>query len=289
MIYLFIGDIMELIDGKIIQKKFLKELKKEVDLFGHFREIAVISTGDNLLEGAYFKAIQSMAQKMEFPIRKMHFDYISENKLLLLIDQLNADCNVSGILVMHPLIGGINEIKVRERICPKKDIEGLNYYYGFKNTYKELYLPCTALGIIMILEELHISLIGKNIIILNRSPRIGLPLLNYFLKQNVDVTICHRHTDNQTLLKNADIVISALGKPNHIDSRILKKDSIVIDAGMCVVDEKIVGDIKFHQESLAKYYLSPTNGVGSLTTMALANNIYISYYLNQEDKDYPLF
>ena len=141
----------------------------------------------------------------------------------------------------------------------------------------------------MILEELHISLIGKNIIILNRSPRIGLPLLNYFLKQNVDVTICHRHTDNQTLLKNADIIISALGKPNHIDSRILKKDSIIIDAGMCVVDEKIVGDIEFHQESLAKYYLSPTNGVGSLTTMALANNIYISYYLNQEDKDYPLF
>ena len=289
MIYLFIGDIMELIDGKIIQKKFLKELKKEVDLFGHFREIAVISTGDNLLEGAYFKAIQSMAQKMGFPIRKMHFDYISENKFLLLIDQLNADCNVSGILIMHPLIGGINEINVRERICPKKDIEGLNYYYGFKNTYPELYLPCTALGIIMILEELHISLIGKNIIILNRSPRIGLPLLNYFLKQNVDVTICHRYTDNKTLLKNADIVISALGKPNHIDSRILKKDSIIIDAGMCVVDKKIVGDVQFYSESSAKYYLSPSNGVGSLTTMALANNIYISYYLNQEDKDYPLF
>ena len=78
MIYLFIGDIMELIDGKIIQKKFLKELKKEVDLFGHFREIAVISTGDNLLEGAYFKAIQSMAKEMNIPLRKIHFDYISE-------------------------------------------------------------------------------------------------------------------------------------------------------------------------------------------------------------------
>ena len=81
----------------------------------------------------------------------------------------------------------------------------------------------------------------------------------------------------------------ACGNSISIDSRILKKDSIVIDAGMKIQERKIVGDVQFYSESSAKYYLSPSNGVGSLTTMALANNIYISYYLNQEDKDYPLF
>lgn len=289
MIYLMKGDIMELVNGKNIQKNFLKKLKKEMKLFKDFKEIAIISTGENLLGDAYFKAIQSMAKEMNIPLRKIHFDYISEKKLLKLIEKLNVDNRVSGILIMHPLIDEINERKIRKKICPQKDIEGLNHYYGIQNTYQELYVPCIALGIIMFLEEMHISLKNKSVLIFNRSARIGLPLLNYFLKQNVDVTICHRHTNNQILLKNADILIMACGNSISIDSRILKKDSIVIDAGMKIQERKIVGDVQFYSESSAKYYLSPSNGVGSLTTMALANNIYISYYLNQEDKDYPLF
>ena len=271
---------MEIMNGKNSQKIFLNQLKKEFQLFNFEKEIIIIVTGENKVETSYLKAIEKMKEEIGYKIKIMHYIYISEKNLLKVIDKLNYDEKVSGIMVLYPLIDNLDEKEIKNHIHPKKDIEGLNEISILKKTY----LPCTALGIIMFLEEKKVNIQGKNIVLLNRSPRIGLPLFSYFSNHGADVTIMHANSKNQTLLENADIIISAIGKPHQIKSTIFKENAIVIDAGMSLLNGKIVGDIQIKEPNLMKYYLPPIHGVGPYTIMALASNIYTSYFYSSSLK-----
>lgn len=273
---------MEIINGKIIQKNYLTKMKKELSLLSLKYQIAVISTGTNPYQTSYLKSIKNLSTTLDIPINFYHYEYISSNKLLELIDKLNKDNNISGILILYPLIPNLDETIIRNKITPKKDIEGL----GDKNTSLEYYLPCTALGIIMTLDWYNINIENKSIVIINRTKRVGIPLFNYFITKSANVTIYNRNTKNTNLLSNADIIITATGTNLNINKNIFKDNCIIIDAGMREENNHIVGDISNLKEIKYKYYLPPIGGVGPMTVTALAKNILISYYLNYQDKYY---
>jgi len=149
------------------------------------------------------------------------------------------------------------------------------------------FIPCTALGIINLLNSYNINIDGENIVIINRSDIIGKPLLQYFLSKDSTVTMCHSKTKNlQNYLKNADIIISATGCPNLINAKFLKDGSIVIDAGTCYQDEKIIGDVNREEANPNIKYITPLiGGVGPMTIASLAENILKSYYIQTKNKE----
>ena len=277
---------MEIIHGKNIQKNFLKEVSTTISLLGLKPTIAILSTGEDPIQKQYLNQLKRISNQVGIQIKHYHFIYISQEKMLSLIDTLNNDKEITGILVSYPLIENLNESVIRNQIKPSKDIEGLNDQNRLKNRdHLSSFIPCTALGIILLFNSYNINIENQNIVIINRSIRIGLPLLDYFLNRQATVTICHSHTKNITShLKDADIVITGVGKPAMINSQQLKKDSILVDAGMSYVGNRIVGDAIVEESSPIKYYIPPNGGVGPMTIAAFAQNVLTSCYLNQEDK-----
>ncbi len=277
---------MEVIDGKIIQKNFFKEFQKTISLLGLTPTVAIISTGDDKAQKLYFKQIVKMTQQLGIQLKNYHYEYVSNKTILNLMDHLNQDKMIQGILVLSPLIEGLNERGIRNRIDVSKDIEGLNEQNILKGKYNlSHFIPCTALGIIMLLNYYNINIEGKHIVILNRSSRIGRPLFDYFINHHATVTVCHSKTLNVVdLVKSADIVISGVGKPQFIRTSFFKAGSIVIDVGMSFLENKIVGDIQCDKMDHLKYYVPPIGGVGPMTITALAQNILISCFLGSEDK-----
>lgn len=284
-----LGENMQYLDGKNLQKIFLNEIKEEVLLLGIKPLLVVISTGDNNVNEFFIRQVKKMCDFVHFEVQHYHYADVSEGTLYQLIDKFNHDSKVTSILVVNPLMKHLQTAKIRNAIRLKKDVDGMNDFSRINYFDGEVgFLPATVLGIKYLLEGYSINVKEKDVVIVNRGEMLGKTLANYFLKEDCTVTICHSKTNNLVdYLKKADIVITAMGNANVISSDIFKENSIVIDIGIDEINGTYYGDVSVIDEEInnISYLAKSIGGVGPMTIAALAQNILKSYYLSMEDKE----
>ena len=266
-----------ILDGKNLRDKIFCDLKAKLDKMPKKPTLAVILVGDNPASQIYVRNKKRTAENLG--INSLVINYpsdVSENELLVKIDELNNDNSVTAILVQLPLPEHINKFNVLDSISPKKDVDGLTPYNSGKLfAGEEPYVyPCTPKGILLLLDEYNIELNGKHVVVIGRSNLVGKPVAQMLLKRNATVTMCHSHTKNLSeITKTADIVVSAVGK-NVIGEKMLKSDCVVIDVGIFRdVEGKVRGDVDFESVSKIAAYISPVpGGVGPMTIASLMLN-----------------
>lgn len=254
-------------------KKEVEELKKR----GINPGLAVIIVGDDPASRVYVNHKKNDCA--EIGIKSFEYalpESTSEKELLDLIETLNKDAGVNGILVQLPIPGHIDEDKVIAAIDPLKDADCFHpVNVGKLMTGKPEFLPCTPAGVVELLEANGIQLEGKNCVVVGRSNIVGKPQAILLLSKNATVTVCHSRTKNiQECCKNADILVVAIGKAEFIKPEFVKPGAVVIDVGVSRgADGKLVGDVQFNEVSeIASAITKVTGGVGPMTRAMLMKN-----------------
>lgn len=271
----------EILDGKELAKKIRKNLKLEVSKLneeGIFPKLAVIMVGDNSSSQVYVKNKSFACRKVGIEFEEFLMDKnINEDELLNLIQKLNQDKSINGILLQSPVPNHIDINKAFRTITPEKDVDGFNpVNVGNLVIGEECFISCTPYGVIKLLEEYNIEIEGKNAVVLGRSNIVGKPMAQCLLSKNATITICHSKTQNiREILKNADIVISAIGKPHFVTSDMIKEGTVVIDVGINrLEDGSIIGDVDFESVKEKASYITPVpGGVGPMTIAMLLTNV----------------
>lgn len=286
--YNCIGDkiMTKLLSGIECKNKLKENLTKKINKIKEKITITVISVGNDEASKIYIKNKIKECQSVNIECQHLHFEKISTNELIKTITKLNKDKNITGILVQLPLPKNIEENKVINTIDYKKDIDGLT-----KSNIAKLYsnqkgiIPCTAKGIIDLLEYNKIEIEGKNITIIGRSNLVGKPLTLALLNKNATVTTCHSKTkDLKKHTKKADIIIVAVGKPNLIKKEMVSKNSIIIDVGINRVNGKISGDVDKSVYKKCKAITPVPGGVGPMTVYEVLSNTLECYELQKNKK-----
>jgi methylenetetrahydrofolate dehydrogenase (NADP+)/methenyltetrahydrofolate cyclohydrolase len=273
-----------IIDGKQIAADLRKEIAADVVKLkadGVTPGLAVVLVGEDPASRVYvsMKEKACAAAGIFSDEHKLSAD-TSEKDLLTLIDQLNNDENIDGILVQLPLPNHIDEGKVLEAILPTKDVDGFHpYNVGRLVTGNPLFQPCTPYGIMKMLEAEKVDLAGKEVVVVGRSNIVGKPVALMCLAAHATVTICHSRTrDLADKVRQADVVIAAVGRPEMIKGDWIKPGAIVIDVGVNRVGEKkLVGDVDFVGASKNAAAITPVpGGVGPMTISMLLFNTVVS-------------
>lgn len=274
----------KVIDGKKIAENMQNELKKETTELkknGIDLTLAVIYVGDDLASKIYINNKRKACDYVGIKMKEFKFDCnTNENDILKLINELNMDKSVTGIMVQMPLPHQINAKKIVGAINPQKDVDGFSEVNLGKIITKNYdFLPCTPAGIMEILNSENIEIKGKHCVVVGRSNIVGKPLSLMLLNNDATVTICHSKTENlKEACKNADILISAVGKKNLITADMVKKDAVVIDVGINRNEfGKICGDVDFENVKEVASYITPVpGGVGPVTVAMLMKNVVLS-------------
>lgn len=272
---------MEILDGKKISAKVRKDLKLEVDNLkkeGIKPKLAVIMIGDNLASKVYIRNKNKACEEIGVEYEEFLLDEdTTMEELLNVIDNLNKNQNIDGILLQSPIPKHLDINKAFRAIMPEKDVDGFHPINAGKLSIGEkCFVPCTPHGVVKIIEEYNIETEGKNVVIIGRSNIVGKPLIQCMLQKNATVTVCHSKTKNlEEFTKKADILIIAIGKPKFITENMVKEGVVVIDIGINRNEEgKIVGDVDFDNVSKKASYITPVpGGVGPMTVAMLMENI----------------
>jgi len=271
----------EIIDGKGLAKKIRENLKKDVDELrkeGIIPKFAVILVGEDPASKIYVRNKNKACVEIgiEYEEHVLKQDTTME-ELLRLIDKLNKDKSINGILLQSPLPQHLDINEALKQIDYKKDVDGFNpVNVGKLSLGQDCFVSCTPYGIIKMLEEYKIPTEGKNAVIIGRSNIVGKPLIQCLLSKNATVTVCHSKTQNiEEITKNSDIIIAAMGKPKFLKGNMVKQGATVIDVGINRMENgKIVGDVDFEEVSKKTSYITPVpGGVGPMTIAMLMNNI----------------
>lgn len=270
-----------IIDGKKLARKIRQNLKveyEELNKKGIISKLAVIMVGDDAASKLYVRNKSKVCEEVgiEYEEYLLNSD-ISQRELIDLIEKLNQDKTVNGILLQSPIPSNIDINAAFRTILPEKDVDGFNpVNIGKLTLNQDTFVPCTPYGIMKIFEEYNIDLCSKNVVILGRSDIVGKPLIQCCLNKSATVTICHSKTKNiKEIVKNADIIISAIGKANFIGPDMVKNEVIVIDVGINKLDNgEITGDVDFQNVQKKASYITPVpGGVGPMTIAMLMNNV----------------
>ena len=269
-----------IIDGKLISKQLKDELKSEVEQLkkaGKKCALAVIQVGDDAASSVYvgnkkkaseYIGIESLSYKLP--------ENTSEDELLALIEKLNADSNVHGILCQLPLPKHMNEEHIVKAISPEKDVDGFHAEnVGALVTGTEGFVSCTPAGIIELLKRSDVTIEGKHCVVIGRSNIVGKPMALLLLRENATVTVCHSKTRNlRDICKQADILVVAIGKPLYIDASYVKKGATVVDVGIHRDENnKLCGDVDFQKVEPVCGAITPVpGGVGPMTIAMLMKN-----------------
>lgn len=270
---------MELLDGRIIKEKIFADLKPKIRELDKKLGFTVIQIGNNNASDIYIKQKRKMALELGYVFNCIKLDSdVSEDYVLNLIDSLNYDDKVDGILLQMPIPKHLDYNIVRNRISPFKDVDGLtdvNIGRLVTSNTKALY-PCTAIGIIDMLKYYDIDVDGANVVVVGRSNLVGKPIANLLANNDATVTLCHSKTkDLKSITSKADILIVSAGKANFITRDMVKDGAIVIDVGINKVEGKLCGDVNFNSVKDKVSYITPVPfGVGQVTIAELAQNIY---------------
>ena len=274
-----------LLDGNVIKNNILDEVREEVLKLDKKLKLVVIYIGDDSSTDIYIKQKKKMCEYVgyDFDLIRLDNDVIDED-VISLIDKLNNDLSVTGIMVQLPLPAKMDTNKIINSIIPCKDVDGLtslNRGNLFSGNYS--LVSCTALGIIELLHRYNISLAYKNIVIVGRSNLVSKPLEMLLLDEDATVTVCHSKTNNLSMYtKTADILIVSVGKAKLITVDMIKDGSIVIDVGINTIDDGICGDVDFSSVKEKVKYITPVpGGVGPMTVAMLAKNILSAYKMKK--------
>ncbi len=278
-----------LMKGKDLSEKLLENIKKEVANLTVKPTIAVIIVGNNPASKVYISKKKKTAENigMDSIIIEMPEGTIQQ-ELETKIEELNNDKAVNGILVQLPLPKQINEYKILEKILPEKDVDGFHALNVGKLSQgiEPSAVSCTPAGIIEILKEYNIDIEGKHAVIVGRSNIVGKPVSYLLLNRHATVTICHSRTkDLESITKQADILIAAVGKAKFIKEKHIKDNAVVIDVGINRNDQgKLVGDVDFNEVEPKVSHITPVpGGVGPMTIAMLMTNT-LRLYKNQREE-----
>lgn len=273
------------IDGRKIANEIKKELKEEIVKHSADVCLAVILCNDRLDSEKYVSMKQKGANEIGIKFRLIKNPLISEEELENLIRNLNDDDTVNGIIVQLPLPEYINYQKVLSLISPEKDIDGFlpeNIGKLCLAGYEPDFIPCTAKGVIKLIESTGVNIQGKDVVIVGCGNFVGLPIAMYLLKRNATVTICHVHTENiREKVKRGEILVSATGCGHLIKGEWIKKDAIVIDVGISrsnTNSRKLIGDVCFDSAKEHASWITPVpGGVGPMTVVMLLENTFLAW------------
>ena len=272
---------MNFIDTKKVRLEEIKSLKKNLEQINRKLGIAIIQIGDDSASNIYIKNQEKLAQELDYEFKLFKFDCnINNEEVIKIIDALNNDNSIDGILLQLPIPKNLNIEMIQNRISPAKDVDGLTCTnIGKLNQNSECLLPCTASAIMSIFKYYNIKLEGAHIVILGRSNIIGRPLFNLLINNDATVTLCHSKTRNlKQITNNADIIVTATGKINLIKKDMVKDNAIIIDCGINVINGKIQGDVDIDDIKDKKCYITKvTNGVGAITVVEVFKNVYKAY------------
>lgn len=272
----------EIISGKDLAAEKREQLQvqcSELKEKGIVPGLTVILVGKNPASQTYVRGKQRDCEKVGIASQLIELpDTVSEQDLLSEIDRLNKDEDVDGILVQLPLPEHISEHKVIEAISPEKDVDGFHpINVGKMMIGEEAFLPCTPFGILEMVKSKGIEIDGKHVVVVGRSNIVGKPVGQLFLKENATVTYCHSHTQHlKETMKEADILIAAVGRAKMIEADAVKEGAVVIDVGMNRDENgKLCGDVDYDEVKDVASYITPVpGGVGPMTrTMLLVNTI----------------
>ena len=271
----------KLINGKELAAQIRAELRIENEELKKKKiqaKLAVILVGNDNASKVYVKNKSKACEDVGIEYEEILLDESTTmDKLLKIIDKLNERSDINGILLQSPIPKGLDIQKAFNRIKEEKDVYGFNPINAGKlSTGQDCFIPCTPLGIIKMLEKYNIEIAGKNAVVIGRSNIVGKPLAQCLLNKNATVTVCHSKTKNiKEITKQADILISAVGKLNMVTQDCIKDGAVVIDVGMNRNEEgKLVGDVDFENVSKKASYITPVpGGVGPMTIAMLMNNV----------------
>ena len=277
-----------IINGKEVALRISNKLKKEIKSLNEKLTLCVIEIGENEASKIYINQKEKKCNELGINFKLIKFN---ENELESNIEKeiinLNRDSNITGIIIQLPVSNKYNINKLINLIDPNKDVDGLTNENKIKllNEEKGL-IPCTPLGIIELLKVYNIKVKGKSISIIGRSDLVSKPLFHMLLNMDATVTMCHSKTKNlKSFTKNADILISATGKPHIIKKDMVKDNSIIIDVGISRVNNILYGDVDFNNVKDKVKYITPVpGGVGPMTIIMLMKNVLEAYKKQKNSK-----
>ena len=278
-----------IIDGKAISASVKEQVRAEVERDKLSVGLAVVIVGDDPASRVY---VNNKKKACEFCGIKS-YEYAlpaetTEQELLDLVDTLNADKNVNGILVQLPLPKHLDEKKVIERISPMKDVDAFHESnVGKIMIGNYAFLPCTPAGCMELIHSTGVEVSGKDCVVIGRSNIVGKPMAMLLLHENGTVTICHSKTKNLAeVCSRADILIAAVGRPNFVTADMVKPGAVVIDVGINRLDNgKLCGDVKFDEVSEKAGHITPVpGGVGPMTIAMLMRNTVTAWRIQNEQK-----
>lgn len=276
-------------NGKELAKEIRGNLKIEVAELkkqGIIPKLAVIMVGDDKASQVYVRNKSKACDEIGIEYEEYLKDAsITQDELLNLIDELNAREDISGILLQSPIPKHLDIREAFNRIDYKKDVDGFNpINVGKLAIGEDCFISCTPYGVVKLLEANNIEIEGKHVVILGRSNIVGRPLIQCMLNEHATVTVCHSRTQNlKEFTKQADILISAIGKAKFVTEDMVKDGAVVIDVGINRNDEgKLVGDVDYENVEPKTSYITPVpGGVGPMTIAMLMNNVVKAAKINR--------
>lgn len=270
-----------IIDGKELAKKIRANLKIECEELKQKNintKLAVIMVGEDPASKIYVKNKSKACIDVGIEYEEYLLDAnTTQEKLIRLIEKLNTDKTINGILLQSPIPANLDINEAFRMISPQKDVDGFNpVNVGKLVLNQDTFVSCTPYGIMKMFEEYGIDLNGKNVVILGRSNIVGKPLIHCCLNKNATVTTCHSKTQNiKEITLKADILISAIGKAHFVTADMVKENAVVIDVGINRLDDgKVTGDVDFENVKEKTSYITPVpGGVGPMTIAMLMNNV----------------
>ena len=271
---------MVLIDGKKVsaevRNRLAEETKNLKEKTGKEPGLATVLVGDDPASAVYVRNKNKTCRELGFQSFENQLSTdTTEEQLLSLIDELNSNPNVHGILVQLPLPDQIDSEKILQAFEPKKDVDGFHpVNVGKLVVGNALLTPCTPTGIIELLDHYGIEISGKHAVIVGRSNIVGKPVSMLLLQRNATITICHSRTRNlEKVTRGADILIAAVGRAHFVTENMVSEGAVVIDVGINRVDGKLTGDVDFEPVSKKASYITPVpGGVGPMTIALLMEN-----------------
>ncbi|HDE8122723.1 TPA: bifunctional methylenetetrahydrofolate dehydrogenase/methenyltetrahydrofolate cyclohydrolase FolD [Staphylococcus aureus] len=276
--------VAKILDGKQIAKDYRQGLQNQVEALkekGFTPKLSVILVGNDGASQSYVRSKKKAAEKIGMISEIVHLEETAtEEEVLNELNRLNNDDSVSGILVQVPLPKQVSEQKILEAINPDKDVDGFHpINIGKLYIDEQTFVPCTPLGIMEILKHADIDLEGKNAVIIGRSHIVGQPVSKLLLQKNASVTILHsRSKDMASYLKDADVIVSAVGKPGLVTKDVVKEGAVIIDVGNTPDENgKLKGDVDYDAVKEIAGAITPVpGGVGPLTITMVLNNTLLA-------------
>ena len=275
---------MKILDGKAVSLKVKESVKVRADelkKFGVEPTLAVVLVGEDKASQTYVRAKEKACN--EYGIKSVAHrlsENTTQNELLALINVLNLDDSIHGILVQLPLPKHIDTNVVLAAIDPRKDVDGFHAVnVGKLVSGLDGFVPCTPLGVMEILKEYGIEVAGLNAVVIGRSNIVGKPMANLLLNASATVTVTHSKTKNlKEICKNADLIVAAIGKPFFLKADMVKNGVVVVDVGINRLDDgRLVGDVDFEEVAPKCSYITPVpGGVGPMTIAMLLNNTILA-------------